>query len=411
MVWPVPDKEGYMKMITGVKWNRFSLTVITAVTLGLSLACGFATQAEAAVQAEEAVYQAVDGHQISAERLQDNTIEYAELGSLIHANNITVQDLVTSSDNQKQTYAEAVDYLESEKASANRNKKEAEDSGDTESYSEYASWETIYRSSIKSYNNMIERLDKYSANKSRIQVERELTKTAQSLMASYESVALQTEYLAKMEQLSAKQYEVAVSQKQVGLATDLEVQDAYSQWLSTQVSVSSLTDTEDSLYRSLCLLLGVDETGGVNVQKIPATNLNRVVELDLEADMEIAVNNNYDVIEARSTASGSTSAGNTKARTTEELETNVKLMMKQLYEAVLQTKKSYEAAQTGYSSAQIAWNNAQNKYRLGMLSEAEYIQAEMQYTQKKAALESAGLELQQALDTYDWAVLGIMELT
>lgn len=127
--------------------------------------------------------------------------------------------------------------------------------------------------------------------------------------------------------------------------------------------------------------------------------------------MEKAVNNNYDVIEARNTASGSTSAGNKKARTSEELEASVRLVLKQLYEAVLQTKKSYEAAQTGYSSAQIAWNNAQNKYQLGMLSEAEYIQAQMQYTQKKAALESANMELLQALDTYDWAVLGVMELT
>ena len=397
-----------MRVLGSVKWSNLGLMAIV-VTMSLSPGYCIAVRAEAAMQTEEAW--AVDGHQISAERLLDNTIEYEELGSLIHANNIKVQSLLTSSDKQRQAYTEVIEFLQSEKASANRNKKDAKDSGDMESYAEYASWEADYSSTIKSYNNMIERLDKYSANKNRIQMEQELTKAAQSLMVSYEAVTLKKESLVKMEQLSGKQYDIAVRQKQAGLATDLDVQSAYSQWLSAQATVSSLTDTEDSLYRSLCLLLGVDETGSMKVQKISATNRNFVVELDLEADMEKAVNNNYDVIEARKTASGSTSAGNKKARTSEELEDKVKLVMRQLYEVVLQKKKSYEAAQTGYASAQIAWNNAQNKYRLGMLGEAEYIQAEMQYTQKKAALESADLELLKALDTYDWAVLGVMELT
>ena len=379
-----------MRVLGSGRWSSLCLVAI-AVSVSLSPVCCIAVRAEATMQAY--------------------TIEYEELGSLIHANHITVQNLITNSDNQKQTYIEAIDFMESEKASANRNKKDAKDSGDMESYAEYASWEAIYSSSIKSYNDMIERLDKYSANKNRIQMEQELTKAAQSLMVSYEAVTLQKEYLTKMEQLSGKQYDIAVRQKQAGLAVDLDVQSAYSQWLSAQATVSSLTDTEDSLYRSLCLLLGVDETGSMKVQKISATNRNFVVELDLEADLEKAVNNNYDVIEARKTPSGSTSAGNKKARTSEELEDKVKLVMRQLYEVVLQKKKSYEAAQTGYASAQIAWNNAQNKYRLGMLGEAEYIQAEMQYTQKKAALESADLELLQALDNYDWAVLGVMELT
>ena len=42
--------------------------------------------------AEEELYQAVDGNQIAEERLRDQTVEYEELGSLIHANNVTVQN-------------------------------------------------------------------------------------------------------------------------------------------------------------------------------------------------------------------------------------------------------------------------------------------------------------------------------
>ena len=117
--------------------------------------------------AEEELYQAVDGNQIAEERLRDQTVEYEELGSLIHANNVTVQNAASGVENSRKTYTEDLEYLRSEKASARWNKDEAKDEGDMVSYAEYASYEAVYKSSIKSYNKMLDRLDQNSTNKSR----------------------------------------------------------------------------------------------------------------------------------------------------------------------------------------------------------------------------------------------------
>lgn len=59
------------------------------------------------------------------------------------------------------------------------------------------------------------------------------------------------------------------------------------------------------------------------------------------------------------------------------------------------------AARTG-SSAEITWNNARSKNSLGMMSKAEYLQAEAEYLQQKSNYERADLELLQAVEDYYW---------
>ena len=45
-----------------------------------------------------------------------------------------------------------------------------------------------------------------------------------------------------------------------------------------------------------------------------------------------------------------------------------------------------------------------------MFSQEEYLQEKIQYINKKTALETADLSLFQSLETYDWAVKGIVTL-
>ena len=41
---------------------------------------------------------------------------------------------------------------------------------------------------------------------------------------------------------------------------------------------------------------------------------------------------------------------------------------------------------------------------------AQYLMEELDYVQKEADYKAADLALQQAMDTYDWAVLGIADI-
>lgn len=354
--------------------------------------------------------QAADGNQISQERLDDSIIEYEELGSLIHVNNVTVQNIAKSSELRKQEYLDAGAYLRSEKASAGREKDNSKANGDMESYVEYASYEAIYTQAIKSYDKMVERLNRYSSNKQRASVEKQLTNAAQSLMISYQSLSFQNDYLVKMTQVLEEQYENTKLQLQAGLAADLDVQNAYNRWAAMESSLQELENGTNTLYQNLCLLLGVDETGSMEIQEIPSTDVQQIEELHLEEDTKTAVNNHPDVISARNNSAYSTGSIEKKKRTLSELEEKVTVKMKALYDQVMNQKMTYESAKIGYESAQITWNNAENKYRLGMLSKAEYLAEEAQYLQKQNEYRCADLELLQALEAYQWAVKGIVEL-
>lgn len=354
------------------------------------------------------LYTAVDGNQIPAERLLDTWIEYEELGSLIHANNLNIQELTASTEEAREDYIKIRDSLRVEKASADAAKEEAKEQGDTDSYAEYTSYSAIYKAAIQSYNKMIDRLDRYSSNKSRLELEKQLTNGAQSLMISWQSAVLQKEALESMETLYQAQYETAILQQQAGIATSQDVLAAYNNWQDASISLQSLTDSQSAIYQNLCLMLGVDETGTMQLKRIPSVDLQRISLLDLERDTITAIGNNSEIKNARNTASDGSTAGNaSKQRTLADLENQVTLKMKQLYEAVAEAKQSYDAAQTGYASAQITWANAQTQYTLGMLSKAEYLQQSLLYIQKKTSFQSADLKLFQALETYNWAVKGI----
>ena len=354
-------------------------------------------------------YTAVDGHEISEERLTDSVIEYEELGSLIHAGNPTIQEIVMKAEDTRAEYQEMRDYLRSERDGAREDKEEAEDEGDMEQYAESASLEAIYKSGVRNYNDVIKRLDQYGANRDRIILERQLTNAAQGLMISWQFLSLQQEYLEKVEELLYAQYENSQIQMQAGMAAGNDVQAAYHRWMAANNSLASAKDGRDTVYQNLCLLLGAENDGSVVLGAVPSVNLYKIEEMNLKEDIQKAINNNVDIINERHTSAKGTDALDNKARKIGEMEENVKVQMKQLYETVFSLKTAYDAAFAGLAGAEIVWSNCQTQYAMGMLSRAEFLQQETAYIEKKVAFASADLGLFQALQIYDWAVKGIMD--
>ncbi len=355
-------------------------------------------------------YDAVDGNQISEERLNDSVIDYDELGSLIHLYNADVQELTDSTERTRADYVQIRDTLEAEGESAQRKKQEAKDDGETEDYAEYSGYQSVYQSAVKSYNDMLGRLDSYYSNKSRLSLERQLTQSAQNLMISYWSASLQADYADKTEELYQSLYEDTVTKRSAGLATEQDVLTAYNSQLSMSASSETASESAKEVYQNLCLLLGVDAEGSMTIGEIPAVEEDFLSARDLEADISKAIDNNADLISERATDSGDTSSTNRKNRTMAEYENKIRLKMNDLYESIQSAQTAYTAAGTGYSSAQITWNNVQSKYNLGMLSRSEYLEEEMNYLQKEANVQSAKLSLLQAIETYRWAVQGIVTL-
>ena len=157
--------------------------------------------------------------------------------------------------------------------------------------------------------------------------------------------------------------------------------------------------------------MGVENDGSMILQEIPPADPRQAEELNLEEDTKKAINNNVDIINERHNSARGTAAAENKAWKTGEMEENVKIQMKQLYETVLQAKTAYDAAAAGLASAEIVWSNSQAQYAMGMLSKAEFLQREAAYMEKKVGFASADLSLFQALQAYEWAVKGIVSET
>ena len=387
-----------------VLWSGLAVLLVMSVPV-FGASPGMSGEAETD-STDEPAYTAVDGNRISKEQLEDGIVEYEELGSLIHYGNLSIQEMTDSTERSRQEYQEIRDYLRTERASASAEKKEAKEDNDMESYGEYASLEAVYSSAAKSYNEMIKKLDRYAANKNRLSVEKQLTSAAQSLMISWQSIKLQREYMEKMAEWYQAVYENTRTRQSAGLATERDVSAAYQDWKDMEISLSEIEASGDSIRQSLYLLLGADDT--VSLADISPVDIKRLSEMNLEADVQKAIGNNGDLIAERNTKSAGTSSVNKKRRTLDELEEKVRIKMEQLYEEVNQKKQAYNAAKTGLDGAEFQWNNTQNRYRMGMLSDTEYLEKQLQYMQKKMAFDSADLALFQALENYHWAVEGIV---
>ena len=81
--------------------------------------------------------------------------------------------------------------------------------------------------------------------------------------------------------------------------------------------------------------------------------------------------------------------------------------MQRLYQDVMDKKAAYDAALTGFTAAEMSRGAAERQYQNGLISELQYVGSQISYHQKKAAKEAAELSLWQAMETYDWGVIGL----
>lgn len=193
----------------------------------------------------------------------------------------------------------------------------------------------------------------------------------------------------------------------LGLATGTDLASANSSLLAARSQLMSLENQQESVRRTLCMLLGYDPDSQPEICPIPEFDMSRLDGMNLEEDTRKAIGNNYTLISQRTSAKGNTNDQvAARSRMIDEGDQKLIIEMQRLYQEVQDKRAAYEAAQTGFAAAELSRDASERQYRLGLLSEAQYIGTQLAYYQKKAAKESANLNLLQAMENYDWGVLG-----
>lgn len=155
------------------------------------------------------------------------------------------------------------------------------------------------------------------------------------------------------------------------------------------------------------MLLGYDPDSYPEICPIPEFDMSRLEGMNLEEDTVKAIGNNQTLISQRTSEKGKTNDQiAARSRMIEEGDQKLTIEMQRLYQEVQDKKAAYEAARTGFAAAEKSREAAERQYRLGLLSQVQYIGTQISYHQKKAEKESANLNLLQAMENYDWGVMG-----
>ena len=254
--------------------------------------------------------------------------------------------------------------------------------------------------------------------------ERQVDRQANSLIMNVQSMMNQYEQLVSQRAMAAKGVELARTARALqdtmqsqGMAVDSDVLSAAASLSSAQSQLASLDAGREQIYKLLCSFTGYDPASGVTFGAIPSADLAAIDAIDVNADKEKAVNNNYNLISLRSSTGGgmtdfqarttkTTTQTENRLRNVEYSENTVRSDIQALYDQILEKRAAYDAAKTAYESGKMVWDAAQIQKQNGSLSQIQYLQQELAWLTAESGYHCAGLELQQAIQNYRWAVAG-----
>lgn len=254
--------------------------------------------------------------------------------------------------------------------------------------------------------------------------ERQVDRQANSLIMNVQSMMNQYEQLVSQRAMAAKGVELARiaralqdTMQSQGMAVDSDVLSAAASLSSAQSQLASLDAGMEQIYKLLCSFTGYDPASGVTFGAIPSADLAAIDAIDVNADKEKAVNNNYNLISLRSSTGGgmtdfqarttkTTTQTENRLRNVEYSENTVRSDIQALYDQILEKRAAYDAAKTAYESGKMVWDAAQIQKQNGSLSQIQYLQQELAWLTAESGYYCAGLELQQAIQNYRWAVAG-----
>lgn len=351
-------------------------------------------------------------------KLQDNVLEYDELALRVREYNPNISEAWRKYGESKEDYQNMLTELESTYDDSMDNidavlkpLKQAEKlmpqlKGTVKQMS---SLKSGYHSLVQGIRDTVTNWDTSKRNTSQIrQYEKQVISGAQSAMIGYNTIVDNKATLETMVDLYQKQCDMYQRMAALGLANQTDVVSAQTSLIGAKSQLASLQSQQDSVYRTLCLLLGYDTDSGVEIRNLPDFDMSRLDGMNLKADTKKAIGNNYTLIGQRTSAKGETNAQiAARLNTIEEGEQKLTIEMQRLYQDVLDKKAAYEAAMTGYEAAEKSNGAAQRQYQNGLLSEMQYVGTQISYNQKKAAKESAELDLWTAINAYDWGIEGL----
>lgn len=399
------------------KWKKAGVLFLTVSVLGgTQVLPGTGLISSRAAQSKSPVTEYDDA---ALALFEDNVLEYWEIPGLIERYNPVfvnrLDSYYSNPDGTSGLTKEQLEYMAYElRAEAAELSAELEDAGGAFS----AKVKKEYEDNISSLKKFASKLERSAEGQGSSEVLRTMGREKNKLIAEtcgkmrdYQVLKIKDEIQKKNLELAEMQYQAAVRQQELGLYSLENVLSAEESLNSARAaanaSAAALTDGKQSLIMDL----GWAYNGNPEILAVPDPDVPKIDGYDPAADIETALGNNYELGDLKRTDSKSLGGSVQKARQVKDQEDQVRMKLDDLYKKVLQAETSYSAAMNGWTAAEADKAQADRKYQLGMLSRQEYLAAETAWLNAKALKEQAAMDLISAMETYEWAVKGMMPET
>lgn len=234
----------------------------------------------------------------------------------------------------------------------------------------------------------------------------------QSAFAAYNQVKKTIPLMEKSLELQELSLEMTQKRQQLGQATQIDVLNAQK---SLQLLQSTLTQTKAGLqtqHQQLCVQTGWTYDAEPDIQDLPQADLGRIAAMNLAADTQTALEQNLSLQSNKrgyaNMAEGSADKKNMD-RTIKNQEQTIRSGMQTLYNDIMQKQTALQLADASLAAETQTMNAMQKKLELGMATQMEYKSEEVSVLEKQIDKETANMNLQQAIEMYEWALKGYMK--
>lgn len=411
------NASGFEEMIENMKhnkkWNRACSLALAAVVLGNC--SGFSGGGLLSAQAAESKTPLDSYTEAQMLCFGDNVLEYWEIQGLVeHYNPTYLKQLEIFNGNPDGSSGLSKDQLmlmaEEFRYEAKELKAEAEDLKDSISEEAYQEYQDNIKTLKRFAREKEEAADGTASTKRALRIVRnQQTVAVSALMREYQVLLTQDEIARKSLEAAELAYASSERQCAIGMISGEELLAAQDSLNTAKSSVDASAAALRKGKQSLITALGWSYDGNPDIREIPEPDLTKIADYHLETDMELAVGANYDVADIRRTDKSQFNGTKDKQRQIREKENEVRMQMEYLYKDVQQKGLSYQSAKDGWPAAEAKLAQAERKMSLGMISKAEYLAEEVAWLIAKASKEKAALDLLAAMETYEWAIKGLVK--
>lgn len=238
--------------------------------------------------------------------------------------------------------------------------------------------------------------------------------SVQNLFNSYNQLRANADLIQKNVEVMEAAANAVQTQASIGMATQADVLKSQKNLQSIKATQTETLASLETLRQNLCMMTGWSYDAQPEIKEVPQADLASVDQLNLEADRQKALENNYDLQYSRRALNNmqenSTDKKN-QERTVKNLEQSISASMTNLYSDIQQKKIAWQLAQAELATEQQSMSATETKRSLGMVSSLEYLQAQSSFLGKQIAEKTANMSLFQAVEAYNWAVNGYLSQT